>query len=341
MRIFVTLLLAIVLLGMGSCGKNQSFTVGYLNPAENRYRFVTEGNFMKERLETLGVKTLVMHAADDDALQLEQGYKMLEQGVDALVIAPVNGNTIAPLVREAMNRGVKVIAYNRLINNVDYDLFLTGDNEDNARLFCEAALSRKPSGNYVILGGDRFDRNGFELMQHINVILEPHIKSGKINMLYSTYIEGWSRERAYFELEQVINSFGTDIDAVIACSDPMGMGAYEVLAKYGAPEGIVITGQDATLGAVRSVNQGEMTMTIYHPHQILGNQTAELVYELLSGKRGSEIANSETFNGIASIPTFKIRSIAITSDNMEKELITTGQYTWQQIRDRSITGLEN
>src|SRR5690606_22694299 len=118
----------------------------------------------------------IMSGEDDDAIQLSQGYELLDMGVDALVIAAVNGNTIAPLVRDAQSRGVKVIAYNRLINNSDFDLFVTGDNKDNARLFVEMALQHKPSGNYVVLAGDRFDRNGFELKQHIDSLLQPHIE---------------------------------------------------------------------------------------------------------------------------------------------------------------------
>lgn len=330
----------ILLIGIFSCSEKNSYTVGYLNPSADRYRFVTEGNFMKERLQELGIRTIISSAGDDDAIQLEQGFEMLEQGVDVLVIAAINGNTIAPLVREALSRGVKVVAYNRLINNTTYDLFVTGDNEDNARLFCEAALSRKPTGNYVILAGDRFDRNGFELKQHIDEILTPHIVSGKINILYESYVEGWNRQRAAFEMEQVVSAYGTNIDAIIACNDPMGLGALHVLKKYNAAEGVVITGQDATLAFVQGVYNGDLTMTIYHPHRTLGYQTAELISQILSGKKSSDIANSETFNGAVAIPTYKIKSVGVTRENLNEVLIKSGDYTLSQVQSNDAdTGI--
>jgi len=325
------LTIAVLITGIFSCSGKESFTVGYLIPSADRIRFVTEGNFMKERLQELGIQTIIKEAEDNDALQLEQGYEMLKQGVDLLVIVAINGNTIAPLVREAMSRGVKVVAYNRLINNTDFDLFVTGDNEDIARLLCQAALTRKPTGNYVVLAGDRFDRNGFELKQHIDSILKPHVDAGRINILYESYIERWNREIASFEMEQVVSAHGTNIDAVIACNDDMGIGAFQVLEKYNTAQGVVITGQDASLNFVRGVYNGDLTMTIYHPHNTLGYQIAESISLLLAGKNTSDIANAETFNGSATIPTFKIKSVAVTRENLDEVLIKSGQFTVNQL----------
>lgn len=96
----------------------------------------------------------------------------MDEEIDLLIITALNGNTIAPLVREAKDKGIPVMAYNRLINNVDYDFYFTGNNEDIARIFCETALSLKPHGNYVILAGDRFDRNGVELKEAIDSLLK-------------------------------------------------------------------------------------------------------------------------------------------------------------------------
>lgn len=321
-----------ILAGLLSCGKQETFKVGYLNPSANRYRFVSEGNYMAEKLRELGHEVIIMSGEDDDAIQLSQGYELLDMGVDALVIAAVNGNTIAPLVRDAQSRGVKVIAYNRLINNANFDLFVTGDNKDNARLFVETALQHKPSGNYVVLAGDRFDRNGFELKQHIDSLLRPHIESGKINLLYETYIEGWNRARAEFEMQQVVDAYGTDIDVVIACNDPMGMGALAVLKQYDAHHEVIITGQDALKEAVQSIYQGELFMTIYHPHQTLGIKTAELVDALLRGEHPSSLTATTTFNGSTNISTVNIPSVSVTKANLEEVLIQTGAYSWADIR---------
>lgn len=331
MRIAWVILGMVVLIGT-SCTKETGYTVGYMNASADRQKFVQEGDFMAQRLEELGHEVILVAAEDNDALQLSQGYELLDQGVDVLVIVSVNGNTIAPLVRDAHSRGVKVIAYNRLINNAEFDLFVTGDNEGYARFFCETALEQKPEGNYVVFGGDRFDMNGFEMMQHIQAILQPHIDAGRVNLIYETYIEGWNRGRAEFEMQQVLEAYGKVVDVVIACNDPMGMGAYEVLKQYDAHHGVVVTGQGAYTDVVKSIYQGGMFMTIYHPAKELGHQTADLIDGLLKGENPNDLAPSTTFNGMADIPTRRIPSIKVTKDNFEEVLINSGAYSWDDIR---------
>ncbi|ASB48176.1 D-xylose ABC transporter substrate-binding protein [Alkalitalea saponilacus] len=333
MRGIILLFLSGFLMFGNSCSRDDSsYTIGFMNASADRTRFVREGNYMAERLKEMGHDVVITAAEDNDALQLAQGYELLEQGVDALVIVAVNGNTIAPLVRDARSRGVKVFAFNRMINNVSFDFFITGNNEQFAEFFSEAALSAKPRGNYVILGGDRFDRNGFEMMHHIQSLLQPHVQSGDVNLLYSTYIEGWNKARAKYEMQQVVDVFGREIDVVIACNDPMAMGAFEVLRENDAHHGVVITGQGGYLDVVQSIYRNEINMTIYHPLQEIGQQTAEMVIRILNGEDPANIATSNVFNGEAYIPAVNFSSVKITRGNIEEILINSGEFSWSDIR---------
>ncbi len=316
-------LLSILLL---SCTQVEKKRIVYLHPSVNRMRFVQEGNFITERLNQLGAKATMVDANDDEALQISKGMKLVDEGVDMLIIVPVNGNTIAPLVRYAKEKGVAVMAYNRLINNTDYDFFVTGDNINNAEIFCTAALAQKPTGNYVVLAGDRFDRNGYELKLAIDSILKPHVESGNINIVYESYIESWGRDVSAFEMDQVLQSWGTDIDVVIASSDQMSLGVIEVLKKYGIEGSVVVTGQNAEKENVANVIKGIQTITIYHPHKTLGYKTAEVAIALLNGDKPNKLSNATSFNGTAYIPTLRMKSVAITKDNYVKELIETGEY---------------
>lgn len=44
-----------------------------------------------------------------------------------------------------------------------------------ASVWVESALSRSPTGNYVIIGGDRFDENAVLEMNAIERLLKPEI----------------------------------------------------------------------------------------------------------------------------------------------------------------------
>jgi D-xylose transport system substrate-binding protein len=309
-----------------SCNESSKGKIVYLYPSVKRVRYVKEGELMMERFKQLGYQTQMIDADDNESLQIIKGMEALNGDIDLLVITPINGHTIAPLVRKAKEKGVKVIAYNRLISNVEYDLLITGDNINNAEIMVKNALSIKPTGNYVVLAGDRFDRNGVDLKNAIDSLLSPKIKSGQINLVYETQVEAWNQETAAFEINQVIDSWGTDIDAVIACSDPMANGTINILKRYGLAGKVFVSGQDATDDAIKNIAKGNQHVTIYHPHKKLGYTLAELADKMLKGQSAKSLSNGKTFNGSIFVPTYHIKSIEVTQANYKKVMTENGEY---------------
>lgn len=322
-----------VLFIVTGCAHQQKYRIGFLHPSNDRMRFVKETGFFKEKVAELGAEAIVVDADDNESLQLERGYQMLEDdNIDMLIIAAVNGNTIAPLVRKAKGKGIPVIAYNMLINNVDYDIFFSGDNNYLAKLFCETAVKTHPTGNYVIIGGDRFDRNGVELKQGIDSLLRPHVERGEINVVYNTYVEGWNRESAAYEFDQILQSYGKNIDVVLACNDLMADGVIRVLDKNKMDHSVFISGQDADIIGVRNVYRGKQSMTVYHPAKAYGYGVADLAISILKGENPKKLANSSVYNGFGRIPNFRIKSVLITSDNIGKDLVDAGECSWDDVR---------
>lgn len=54
---------------------------------------------------------------------------MINRGVDVLVIIPYNGQVLSNVIKEAKQEGIKVLAYDRMINNADIDFYISFDNE--------------------------------------------------------------------------------------------------------------------------------------------------------------------------------------------------------------------
>ncbi len=328
---YTSLLLVFTMLFLG-CTPKDKLKVGFLLP--HRDRFIIESQFFAEKIKELGCEPVVVTTDFDAIEQLERGGELLDkEDIDLLIIAAVNGNTIAPLVREAKYKGIPVIAYNMLINNVEYDAFVSGDNKHLANLFCKSAINFKPTGNYVILGGDAFDRNGVELKNGIESTLKPYVDSDKIKVIYSTYIDGWNRSIAMFEFQKVISLYGDDIDVILSCNDDMADGVIEILEKFNLDKTFFISGQDASLIGVKNVLEGKQSMTVYHPAKAYGYSVAELAYAILHSKKIDEITTDFVNNGKADIPTVMVKSIKITKENVKKELVDTGIYTLDELRD--------
>jgi putative multiple sugar transport system substrate-binding protein len=103
--------------------------VGVSMPTKTSARWIADGNSMVKSLADKGYKADLQYADDDIPNQLAQVENMITKGVKVLVIAAIDGTTLSNALQKAADKGVKVIAYDRLIvgsKNVDY--YATFDN---------------------------------------------------------------------------------------------------------------------------------------------------------------------------------------------------------------------
>ncbi|MBS2213361.1 substrate-binding domain-containing protein [Carboxylicivirga mesophila] len=318
---------------LSACQSDNGIKLGFIYSSPITDRYVREADYFKEYAEKNNVKVYVEHGNGDAAIQYQKAIELFDKGIDGLAIIAVNANTAAAIVREGNERGVKVMAYNRLIKNSDLDFFVSGDNDVLGKITVDEIIKVKPSGDAVILGGDKYDRNAVELMASIKKYLQPHIESGNIELKYVTYIEDWSGENAAYELEQYLSYTGEVPDMIFAGFDGIANSCIEVLERYGNDKTVYISGQDATIDGAKNVLAGKQQMTAFHPLKDAANKAAEVMIELVKNERKArQMANAEVNNGQVNVPTVKIPSVSITKENIEKVLIDETQfYTREQI----------
>ncbi|HMR65926.1 MAG TPA: substrate-binding domain-containing protein, partial [Anaerolineae bacterium] len=103
--------------------------VGISMPTKSSQRWIDDGNNMVKFFEEKGYQTDLQYAEDDIPNQLAQIENMVTKGVDVLVIAAIDGTTLSDVLQQAADKGILIIAYDRLIRdseNVDY--YVTFDN---------------------------------------------------------------------------------------------------------------------------------------------------------------------------------------------------------------------
>src|SRR5271169_5686967 len=103
--------------------------IGFSMDTLKEERWHRDRDLLVKRAAELGAEVLVQAANGSDALQNSQAENMLTQGVDVLLVAPHNGKTAAVIVEAAHRAGIPVIAYDRLINDSEVDLYISFDNE--------------------------------------------------------------------------------------------------------------------------------------------------------------------------------------------------------------------
>ena len=86
-------------------------------PTKSSARWIDDGNNMVKVLKEKGYNADLQYAEDDIPNQLAQIENMVTKGAKVLVIAAIDGTTLSDVLQQAADKGIKVIAYDRLIRN--------------------------------------------------------------------------------------------------------------------------------------------------------------------------------------------------------------------------------
>ncbi len=331
MKVVISLFILVVMLFAAGCKKKEQLTIAFMYPSEVTERFNKESSFFKAYCAKQGVEVIIKTASDDESVQTELANEMIAQNVDALVLIAANINTAGAIVRNARAEGIPVMAYNRMIKNSELDFFLASNNDVIGKAMVDAVLKEKPTGNFVILGGDKFDKNGEDLQIAIKKYLKPKIDNKQVNIVYETFIEKWDGNIAAFEMEKVIQLHGDSIDAVFVGFDGMATAVIKVLESYDMLGKVAVTGQDAELEACKNVIAGKQTVTVFHPLKTIAEKGAEIAIEMAKGKDLDSFANSTEDNGLFVVPTHRVNSIPVNKNNIEEVLVGSGFYTKKEL----------
>lgn len=292
-------------------------------------RWLKDRDLFKEAVESLGAEVEVYAANGDDALQISQAERLIQSGVDVLVIVPHNAEATAAIVHKAHLAGIKVIAYDRLVKNSDLDLYVSFDNEQVGEMQAKAITELVPKGNYVIIGGAITDNNAHLLKKGVFKVLRPYIENGDINIIYDQWTKDWTPANANINMQEALRTTNLQIDAVIAANDATAGGVIEALQAYGLAGKIPVAGQDADLAGVQRIVKGTQTMTVYKPIHMLTEEVARLA---VSMAKGEEVASEQQVkNGKIEVPSVLLSPITVNKENLKNTVISDGFHSEEEV----------
>ncbi|WP_313083475.1 D-xylose ABC transporter substrate-binding protein, partial [Atlantibacter sp.] len=219
-------------------------------------RWQKDRDIFVNKAEALGAKVFVQSANGNEETQMSQIENMINRGVDVLVIIPYNGQVLSNVVAEAKREGIKVLAYDRMINNADIDFYISFDNEKVGELQAKTLVDKVPQGNYFLMGGSPVDNNAKLFRAGQMKVLKPFIDDGKIHIVGDQWVDGWLPENALKIMENALTANNNKIDAVVASNDATAGGAIQALSAQGLAGKVAISGQDADLAGVKRIMAG-------------------------------------------------------------------------------------
>ncbi|EOT1171466.1 D-xylose ABC transporter substrate-binding protein [Cronobacter dublinensis] len=285
-------------------------------------RWQKDRDIFVSKAESLGAKVFVQSANGNEETQMSQIENMINRGVDVLVIIPYNGQVLSNVVAEAKREGIKVLAYDRMINNADIDFYISFDNEKVGEIQAQSLVEKVPQGNYFLMGGSPVDNNARLFRDGQMKVLKPFIDSGKIKVVGDQWVDGWLPENALKIMENALTANNNKIDAVVASNDATAGGAIQALSAQGLAGKVAISGQDADLAGIKRIMAGTQTMTVYKPITQLANTAAEVAVELGNDKQPKSDATLN--NGLKEVPARLLTPIKVDKSNIESTVIRDG-----------------
>jgi len=285
-------------------------------------RWGRDRDMIQEVVVDMGGELLVETADADQAKQVQQAEKMLEDGVNALIIVAHDTEKAAEIVDKANARKVPVIAYDRLIRNADVDLYIGFDVARVGQLQAAHVLAAAPKGNYILIGGSPTDGNAKVLREAQMKVLEPAIKKGDIKIVGDGWATDWTADAAAKITEQGLAKAKGQVAGIVASNDVTAGGAISVLEAKGLAGKVAVSGQDAELAAARRIVAGTQTMTVYKSLRTMTRLAARSAVLLAKGEKVDTITTVN--NGRREVPTMMFDPIAVDKENLDGLLIGDG-----------------
>jgi putative multiple sugar transport system substrate-binding protein len=325
--------------------------IGVAMPTKSSQRWIDDGNNIVKLLRERGYMPDLQYADDDIPTQLAQIENMLTKGVKVLVIASIDGTTLSDVLAKANDRGVKIIAYDRLIKgtpNVDY--YATFDNFKvgvlQAASIVDALGLKDGKGPFSIelFGGSPDDNNAYFFYDGALSVLKPYlvsktlvVRSGQFGMDKVSTLR-WDPATAQARMDNLLSAYygNAHLDAVLSPYDGISTAVISSVKSVGYGSGTVklpvVSGQDAELQSVKSIIAGEQTATIFKDTRELAKVTVAMIDAIESGKQ-PDVNDATTYNnGKKVVPSYLLTPVIVTPDNWKPVLVDSGYYTLDQLK---------
>jgi len=304
----------------GKAAAGGKLVIGFSMDTLKEERWHRDRDLFKAKVEALGAQVLVQAANGDDALQNSQAENLLTQGVKVLVVVPHNAKTTATIVESAHKAGVPVIAYDRLILDSDLDYYISFDNVKVGEIQAEYLVKRKPTGNYVLIGGAPTDNNARLFRDGQMKVLQPLIDKGDIKVVADQWANNWQPSEGLKIMENALTKNNNKVDAVVASNDGLAGAAIQALTEQKLAGQVVVSGQDAELAGCQRIAAGTQSMTVYKPIQLLAERAAEMAVNLAK-KQPIADATQKVNNGKRDVPSVLLAPVSVDKENLTSTVI--------------------
>ena len=285
MKKLLTLILAVAMLATLCAAGAEGLKIGYSTKTITNDAFqLSLYNAVKDAVEANG-DTFVSVLAESQtavATQVSQIEDLINQGVDGLVINPMDSNACIQVLEKAKDAGIPVVLVDQGIEGHEdlYITFISTDNLAGGKSAGERmAQELGGKGNVIIVRGANGSQAGDDRADGFKQGIE-----GTGLELINEQPGDWVVDKAMQVTENMIQA-NADIQGIFCCSDNMLPGILQALQNNDL-EDVVIISFDGSDAGIEMIKAGSVLGTVAQFPDKIGATGVEYLLKGIAGELG-------------------------------------------------------
>ncbi len=330
--------LLLMMICVGCTHQQPRYIIGISQCSEDIWREKQNAELRMGAYFQEGVELRFAAAYDSDERQVQQIDSLLKTGIDLLIVAPNQLQTISPAIDRVYDSGVPVIVFERKTNSQKYSAFMSADNYEMGRQMGEYVSARLGHRGHVVevkgLAGS-------------SPAIERHegfaeaISSDPDIHIVATLQGDWTEQKAYQIVKQWRSEHPDEhVDLVFGMNDRSAIGARKALLERGEklPLFVGIDGLPGKNGGIRLVRDSILDASYIYPTR--GDQLLQLAVNILEGKpynKETLLMSALITHDNANVLLMQSEEIMHQSNNLDKLHKKADSYMQQLDTQRTIT----
>jgi ribose transport system substrate-binding protein len=254
---------------------------------DNPFLTILLNGIRAEAGKTQGLALSVEDAQLDVAKQLNQVQNFVANGVDAIIVNAVDGDSTAAITQTAREAGIPLVYVNHPPAELDSGMpegtaYVGSQETDAGRLQADAVcalLKGREAPKAVILMGPL---ENHAALVRTRMVEEAFARPDCQVEILEKQTANWNRVQAQDLMSQWLTA-GLTFDAVVSNNDEMAIGAAQALQAAGGKGEIVVAGIDATADGLAAMQAGLMDVTVYQNATGQGEQAVRAAIAAAQG----------------------------------------------------------
>ncbi|PKL12805.1 MAG: hypothetical protein CVV52_08620 [Spirochaetae bacterium HGW-Spirochaetae-8] len=249
--------------------------------------WATQERMLRQAIEAEGWEAVTVWAAGDQSKQISDVEDLIARKVDYIIMGPIQQAGSVVAVDNAANAGIPVLLVGRLSDSKNSYASVVAHEPLFGSLQIEQIHKDFPNGaNIVYLYGPV--GAGYAVQMWELGTLPTLAKYPNIKILFRYDHQSDITSQGMASAEDAITRFGSQIDAIAATNDGLGLGGVRAVQAAGLGDKIKVYGAGLTMMGIQAVYDGTMQYTTLKSQAKNAAKLIELVKLAISGGKPTE-----------------------------------------------------